>query len=537
MAVPPPQIDVAALLDRISDPLRGSVEQAVAAAREAMELGEPVDSRLGVLVSKELTIPGNSLRLRHLLDVLGALDGGQHILDARSALLAHPDPEVRSRATLIVGRTSRNAEWVMRRLLDPDPSVQASAVESVWGIDTPEMRKVLDTAVRSPHARVVANALVGLYRVGVVASIAKIFDMAQHSAEPQRLYARWAMGETEDPRFLPYLNAVFRTDPPGCRAMVIRALARIRRNIAACEQSGPAPVKILSVSGSAASERRMLLGVSRQGAGESHGLFSATDFVIEEDGRPVVRYSAARRTDPDAVVSGFVIPRILSRAEPYAMGIESGVRQCIPLRRRADVWSIDRYCCDDALEPEDGPNLPAMRSEDPLIMTHLRKNRGFLAAPEVIERVLAGLGRKEEASRDVLASMEKTIEILSRGAGERHLFVFFHPNEPFPEESLEDLANRLSGNKVALHGFLPAGTPEESPSPQTTPALAEICAASGGTFFCLPPEQIAASMTALFDGLLSRYDIAWWPPEVPGHSARMRIFSRCGCADLTVELA
>jgi len=524
-----PQVDFTALVEQIADPLLCSVEEAVPRAKEALERGEPVDVRLGELVSEELSAGGSSLRLRHLLGIVGALDGGQHILKARSLLLAHTDPYVRSKATLILGRAGRNADWVMRRLLDPDARVQASAVESVWSIDTPEMRKVLDTAVRSPHSRVVANGLIGLYRLGNVGCIPRIFELAEHSGEAQRLSGRWAMGETGDPRFLGYLNSVFRTDAPRCRAMVIRALGRIRRNVARLEPAGKLQVEVLTFASAGLNERRMELGLPPSGHRPLDPL-APTDFVIEEDGRPVTRFSAIRHGEPDVMVSGFVIPRILSRADPYAMAIESGLRACMEIRRKADLWSVDRYCCDDALEPEDGPNLAAMRSEDPLIMSHLRKNRGFLAAPEIIEKFIDGPGHKDEASRDVLVSAEKVIEILSRSAGERHLFVCLHPDAMAPEDGLAELEQRLSAEKVVLHGVLPAG-------PEDTTELARICAGSGGTFSRWPAESLADGLAKIFAGLLNRYDITWWPPDVPGQKARLQIVSRAGCADFSVDLA
>ena len=530
MPAPSPQVEFAALVEQIADPLRCSVEEAVPRAKEALERGEPVDARLGELVSEELSTGGNSMRLRHLLGIISALDSGQHILKARSLLLAHTDPYVRSKATLILGRAGRNADWVMRRLLDPDPRVQASAVESVWGIDTPEMRKVLDTAVRSKHSRVVGNALIGLYRLGYVGSIPRIFEMAEHSGEPQRLSARWVMGETGDPRFLGYLNSVFRTDLPRCRAMVIRALARIRRNVALREQSGKLPFEVLGFAASGLNERRMQLGLPRRGGRQALDPIAPTDFVIEEDGRPVTRYSALHHDEPDVMVSGFVIPRILSRADPYAIAIEDALRACMTSRRKADLWSVDRYRCADSLEPEDGPNLAAMRSEDPLIMSHLRKNRGFLADPEIIEKFIDGPGHKDEASRDVLISAEKAIEILSRSAGERHLFVFFHPDALPPEDGLPELEQHLSAEKVVMHGLLPPGRAEAG-------ELARICTGSGGTFSQWPTERIVEGLADIFAGLLNRYDITWWPPDVPGQKARLQIFSRAGCADFLVDLA
>jgi len=499
-------------------------------ARAAIAEGQPVDVRLGDLLSEELAAGGSSAPLIHLLGIIDALDCGQHILKARSSLLAHPDPRVRSKATLVLGRASRNVDWILRRLLEGDARVQANAVESVWGIDTVEIRKVFETAAKSPHNRVAVNGLVGLYRQGAVTSIARLLAAAEHASEAFRISARWAMGETGDPRFLPYLNSVFRTDPPRCRATVIRALARIRRSLGLYEQAGLLRAEVLSAVIEDAGTRRIELALP-PGGQQQCGPLAPTDFVVTEGDRLVTQYSVTARNNPDILVSGFAIPRILSRADPYALAIESGLRACLEWKRKTDLWCIDRYSCDDSLEPDEGANRAAMLSEDPLVVGHLRRNRGFLTEAEIIDKVIPGPGHKDQASRDALAGSGKVIEILSRAAGVRHLFLCFHPDALPADEAAEEIERRAAEEKIVLHGMLPEG-------PEDDTALARICRQHGGTFCRRPVEQIADVMATVFAGFLNRYEITWGPADAPGpaHSARLQIFSRGGCADCTVEL-
>jgi hypothetical protein len=529
MSLPAPSDDGPDVAALIADPLRCSLEEAVSRARAAIAEGLLTAVRLCDLLSEELAGRGNAARLLHLLGIVDALDCGQHILKARSTLLAHPDPHVRSKATLVLGRASRNVEWIMRRLLEADTRVQANAVESLWGLDTPEIRKVFETAARSPHNRVAMNGLVGLYRQGDVASIAQLLAAAQHDySEAFRTSARWAMGETGDPRFLPYLNSVFRTDSPRCRAGAIRALARIRRSLGVYEQAGRLPVQVLSAVVEDTGTRRIELTLPP--GGQAGAPPTPMDFVITEDGRMVTRYSVNARSDPDILVTGFAVPRILSRADPYAMTIESGLRACLELKRKTDLWCIDRYSCDDSCEPDEGADRAAMDFTDPLVVQHLRKNRGFLTAAEIIEKVIPGPGPKEQASRDASRGVGKVIEMLSRAAGERHLFLCFHPDAPLSGKAVEELEDKANEEKVVLHGMLPEGT-------EDTAALARICRQSGGTFVRGPEEQIADVMATTFAGFLHRYEITW-PPDGPGpgHSARLQIFSRAGCADCSFDL-
>jgi hypothetical protein len=514
----------------IADLLQCGLEEACVRTRAALAEGEPADERLGELISAELAAGGNSVRLTYLLGIVDKLDCGHHILKVRSALLAHHDPVVRSKATLVLGRASRNVDWLLRRLLDPDARVQANAVESVWGIDTAEICRVFETAAKSPHNRVAVNALVGLYRQGNVASIARLLAAAEHGSEAFRLSARWAMGETGDPRFISYLNSVFRTDSPKCRAMAIRALARIRRSLSLYEQAGRLQVEVLSSIVEDAGARRIDLALP-PGRTRTSASLGPTDFVITEDGWPVTQYSVNARGNPDILVTGFAVPRVLSQADPYAIAIESGLRTCLELKRKADLWCIDRYSCADWSEPDESTTMAAMHSEDPAVVHHLRRNRGFLTAAEIIDKVIPGPGHKDQASPDALMSSNKVIEILSRAAGERHLFLCFHPDAPLTVEAAEELDRRAREEKIAIHCIQPDGIEDDA-------IWAPMCRHSGGTFSRCSVEQIADRLSGVFGGLLNRYEITWRPPNAagPGHSARLQIFNGSGCADCSVDL-
>ena len=512
----------------IADPLRFSLDAAVAKARSAIAEGEPVEATLGELVAEELTASNNSGRLIHILGIIEQLDCCQQIQKVRAALQFHPDSRVRSKAVLVLGRAGKNAEWILRRLLDPDARVQANAVQSVWGTDTPEIHKVFETAAKSPHSRVSVCGLIGLYLQGDTAAIGRLLAAAQHDSESFRLSARWAIGHTGDPRFLPFLNSVFRTDSPRCRGVTIGALARIRRSISAFEQAGRLYTEIISTGVEDSGMRRAELSVFPNGTKEPVRL-TATQFVITEDGEPVTRYSAKPRNTPDILVSGFVIPRILSRADPYALAIEDALTACLRWKRTADLWCVDRYCIDDSWEQEEGLDTAAMHSEDPAVVYHLRRNRGFLTANEIIEKVIPGPGQKDLASRNVLASGTRVIEILSRAGGERHLFLCHHPDVPLSEEIVEELGSRAGEENIRLHGIQLA-------SVQDTALQELVRQRCGGTYSVCKVEQVAARLAQIFRGLLNRYEIDWWPLEgrPAAQSTRVQIFSRLGCADCAI---
>src|SRR5579864_1209270 len=118
------------------------------------------------------------VRARRVLALVNELPPSRHILFPLVNLLRSPDPQVRSKAATLYGRTSHNAEWVRSRLGEPDPRVRANAVESLWGEDSDAARAVLKEASRDRHHRVAANAWIGLDSTSAKEVIANLKRMA-----------------------------------------------------------------------------------------------------------------------------------------------------------------------------------------------------------------------------------------------------------------------------------------------------------------------------------------------------------------------
>ena len=169
------------------------------------------------------------VRAKRVLAIVNELPACRHILLPLVNLLHSPDPKVRSKAASLYGRTSQNGDWVRKRLADMDPRVRANSVESLWGIDSSSARTVLREAARDQHHRVVANALVGLHRIGaydVTASLQKMAD----GAEPMgRAAAAFAMGQILNTDFKPVLESLLKDDSPQVRSQALRSLIRLKR--------------------------------------------------------------------------------------------------------------------------------------------------------------------------------------------------------------------------------------------------------------------------------------------------------------------
>jgi HEAT repeat protein len=118
-------------------------------------------------------------------------------------LLRSTDVPLRSRVLLLFCQVSNNPRWAERMLTEDDSSVRASAVESLWGTDTPSARALLREAARDAHERVVAGALVGMYLVDSEPVTAQLEEMVRHHLAHYRAAVASAMGQARDGRFVP----------------------------------------------------------------------------------------------------------------------------------------------------------------------------------------------------------------------------------------------------------------------------------------------------------------------------------------------
>ncbi len=508
------------LVRKLADPEQCALDEAIAEARRVFDEGECLEAEFGDLLQDELTTgPSHIPRLRRLLDLIAALDCGRVALQVRFLLLAHADPYVRSRAAMILGKADKNPAWIQHRLIDADPRVQANLIESIWGIDTDAMRSVLLTAAASTNNRVMGNALVGLYRVGDPSSVERVLAMADDQREAFRISARWVMGEVCDPRFLPWLNAAFRTDNPKCRATVIRSLTRIRRRMSEYQSAGRLRLMLMRKGSTDDGLRTAAMSVFC-GTREGSGPLTAMNFVVYVNGRLVRQYSVTERMEPDGIATGLILP-LTPLNKPYASALETGLAAGLALKRSGDLWCMDRYGAASAAQ-----TTPTASTDETLLAEHLRRNKGFLTVPALIRKVISGPPCKDLSSPDLVASAEKLIEVLAGSSGPRNLVVCFDPDRLPTADEIARIEAAAAHANVIIHGIVPD-------SPANVSALGEICCRRG-TFHAGPVDAIEARLAETVEGLLHSYHISYLadpPAEFPAQ-VKIQVFSSQGWAEM-----
>jgi hypothetical protein len=171
----------------------------------------------------------NGLAVERALEIFAAISDGARLERKLAVLLEHPNPRIRSKAGLLLSRKKRDPEWAgQHTAMEADPRLRANIIEGLWGVDTEEARALLWDAVSDANSRVVANAVLGLHRLGERSVMTLLRRLGSHPSSDFRAAGAWAVGEAGDPMFLDILGPLVR-DPSGqVRRNALRAMARIQ---------------------------------------------------------------------------------------------------------------------------------------------------------------------------------------------------------------------------------------------------------------------------------------------------------------------
>jgi hypothetical protein len=523
------------LMEALTDPRSAKSEDAVAAARMIPLGGAPIDLDLERVLSATLSQPpsaDNAARLLRLLDVLEVASTQPRFSLFQTELMAYPDSGVRSRSALLLATSTKNAALVGRLLLDEDPCVQANAVEALWSFDPVEAHALLANAARSKTPRVAGNAAVGLYRIGDLSGLRLLFSMAQDQDPDRRATAAWGMGETGDTRFLPFLTAWFPRSNGTERLNILQALGRIRRREKSFLEAGTIEIRTWSAEHEG-NARRLVLSLWSPTRQDLSALKS-TDFILKEGEELVQDYEISGRPNSGLAISGFVLPRFSSAVDPYRVAALDGIERCLKYKRPQDLWRVDRYLNEPRVGGLTAPLEKAALPYDELLLGSFAKTqqRGFLAAPEVLRKIVESPGARERAADDAVAAFERQSDAMIKFSGKRRLFLFL------PSQGAERLARHIArltsfvaNEKITLHGVAPKGA-------DGCLEFQGLCLASeGGTFATLPPEDVPGELERIYAQSINRFEVTYRVQQgtrVADGAIQIASSSGCGQASFTL---
>lgn len=272
-------------------------------ATTALKLAMQIEPRCDVAQLHSLVrTPQSAEALTRLIDLASRVRLSGRLRPILEQLLRHENPFLSSKVELLLKRLDQTEKVLWQRLKDPDPRTQADAVESLWGEDTRESREVFLRAVNSPSDRLVGNGLYGLYLVGDTASIRIAFDLAENQSPLVRPTAIWFMGQTGDPRFLPWLVEAMGTSDNRLRSRIFQAIRQIRERRAQAAAAGRLRLHILSAALTGKRERVVRFVAAGDGYSAIRQVL-ATQALFSEGGRPIQECSVrSMRVSPSASI-------------------------------------------------------------------------------------------------------------------------------------------------------------------------------------------------------------------------------------------
>ncbi len=228
------------LIRALCDPELGR-EQAMGVARVASRIDSMTDVSLARFVADREILDASAAAedLMRLMEIMAEVSTFSRILPVLKRMARHPNPHVRSKAVLMIGRGNPSAGWLQNRFAEPDPRIRANTVESLWGANTEEARGLLLAAARDDNNRVVGNALLALYRMGEPSGEADLRKMAENASAAFRATAAWALGEIADPRFAGVLARLVGDASQMVRKQAFAALGRTAAKARAGSSGSP----------------------------------------------------------------------------------------------------------------------------------------------------------------------------------------------------------------------------------------------------------------------------------------------------------
>ncbi len=221
----------AAIVSRICDPehygLQGAIEQALVVAESS--------DRFEIDLAKFLRIRTLANHVNHQtifrgLEVLGAILPVNRLAKTLGPFLRCRDPQIASKAVLILGRRSETLASPARILAEGDDRVRANMIESLWNRTEPEIERVLIQAMTDRHHRVAANAVHGLYLLKSTAWRGGIEQLIGHKDPMCRRAAIWELKSSGDAGAASTIKPLIHDSDMAVRRAAFNALVSLRQN-------------------------------------------------------------------------------------------------------------------------------------------------------------------------------------------------------------------------------------------------------------------------------------------------------------------
>jgi hypothetical protein len=221
-------------LKELTDRWQFSWDEALTAARQLQRVDQNFDTKLSwLLPGCDETVRPFALKgenAERALELLDEISPGHRIVPILHHLTGHPDQKISSKATLLIGKRLRNLDWVKRVIAhSTDPRLRANAIETMWGLNSPEVMSFFRDFLGNQDNRAVGNAIIGLRRGGDE-TVAEWLSVIAADPDPKlRMTAAWTIGQIGDATLVPVLTPMAKDRHPDVRRAALKSLRSLHR--------------------------------------------------------------------------------------------------------------------------------------------------------------------------------------------------------------------------------------------------------------------------------------------------------------------
>jgi hypothetical protein len=507
------------ILKNLCDPGLFSKPESIALAKRMSRVEPLFNMRLAkMLLATEAQSAGSEAELGtqslaglRLLEIMAETsDRGRSLLLAQ--LLHHPNPLVRSKAALLVGKSNKDVKWVSQQMNGNDSRVRANALEALWGIESDDCRQVFLDALDDPANRVVGNGIRGLYMLGMPSAVGSILTMIAHPEDGFRKTGIWLIGEFGDLRFLPVLARLMKESSAALRPYVFRVFAKLKQK--RLRLAALPPLRLYALPGKSVPEGwREVYVVALSASGQPLAGLKATQLALWEKNDLILDYNVRPALEKEPLSIAFAVPR---NTEPAGMPgpYERALDSCLLLKRKVDGWMMVQYC-----RSEEGAEQATLAQEESA--AELR----FLLDTAVAEKTYKSRKSRLSCSPNLLGGLLSLIPAMSRGRGRRHLIFLDDGSCRRPDRAgVEAILGAAKKAEITLHGV---GLRQTS--------WRDVCAATGGQWLVGVTDQaVPELLTGLYASLAANYQVRYRSDEF--RDLRIEVCTDQGLGEVTLEV-
>jgi hypothetical protein len=220
---------------KICDPERYRLNEAIQQAKSSAESAPGFEIELvRFLQTKCLSNHVPLATVFRGLEVLGGMMGGGVMEESRLIALLRPflrssDPQIASKCVLVLGRRSSSMVWLNSVMAETDERIRANLIESLWKRKEPEVEELLRNALNDPHPRVMANAVYGLYILGIDTWAEGLQQLVDSENAAFRISGIWVLKACGVPQAAERIKMFIRDANAGVRRAAFDALIHIRK--------------------------------------------------------------------------------------------------------------------------------------------------------------------------------------------------------------------------------------------------------------------------------------------------------------------